>query len=104
MGNVLVLGAAGFIGQHITIALRDAGHKVLACARDTRRLTAMGFDTLQVDLTDPASHSPDFWRPHGASIQTQRFFTKWRKLESQVTGKHFYQESDGHDHLQNQNY
>jgi len=64
MGNVLVLGAAGFIGQHIAIALRDAGHNVLACARDTRRLTAMGFDTLQADLTDPASHSPDFWRPH----------------------------------------
>ena len=64
MGNVLVLGAAGFIGQHIAIALRDAGYNVLACARDTRRLTAMGFDTLQADLTDPATHSPDYWRPH----------------------------------------
>ena len=62
--QTLLLGAAGFIGQHIAIALRGAGHNVLACARDTRRLTAMGFDTLQADLTDPATHSPDYWRPH----------------------------------------
>jgi uncharacterized protein YbjT (DUF2867 family) len=62
--QTLLLGAAGFIGQHIAIALRDAGHNVLASARDTRRLDAMGFDTLQADLTDPATHSPDFWRPH----------------------------------------
>jgi len=61
--QTLLLGAAGFIGQHIAIALRKAGHNVLASARNTRRLTAMGFDTLQADLTDPATHSPDFWRP-----------------------------------------
>ncbi len=64
MGKVLIPGAAGFIGQHIAIALRGAGHDVLATARNTRRLNAMGFDTLQADLTDPATHSPDFWRPH----------------------------------------
>lgn len=62
--NILLLGAAGFIGQHIAIALRDAGHNVLASARDTTRLSAMGFQTLQADLTDPQAHSPDFWRPH----------------------------------------
>jgi len=62
--QTLLLGAAGFIGQHIAIALREAGYNVLACARDTRRLTAMGFDTLAADLADPATHSPDFWRPH----------------------------------------
>ncbi|WP_457646407.1 SDR family oxidoreductase [Profundibacter sp.] len=62
--QTLLLGAAGFIGQHIAIALRDAGHNVLACARNTTRLDAMGFDTLAADLTDPATHSPDFWRPH----------------------------------------
>ena len=52
MGKVLVPGAAGFIGQHIAIALRDAGHDVLATARYTRRMNAMGFDTLQADLDD----------------------------------------------------
>ena len=62
--QTLLLGAAGFIGQHIAIALREAGYNVLACARETRRLTAMGFDTLAADLADPATHSPDFWRPH----------------------------------------
>ena len=61
-GTILLLGAAGFIGQHIAFALRDAGYRVLASARNTRRLEAMGFKTLQADLTDPKTHSPDFWR------------------------------------------
>ncbi len=62
--TILLLGAAGFIGQHIAFALRDAGYTVLASARNTTRLDAMGFQTLQADLTDPQTHNPDFWRPH----------------------------------------
>ena len=62
--QILLLGAAGFIGQHIAIALRDAGYTVLASARNTTRLTAMGFKTLKADLADPQTHAPDFWRPH----------------------------------------
>lgn len=62
--QILLLGAAGFIGQHIAIALREAGFSVLASARNTTRLTALGFDCLQADLTDPKTHSADFWRPH----------------------------------------
>lgn len=61
--EILLLGAGGFIGQHIAFALREAGYSVLASARDTRRLTTMGFQTLEADLTDPQTHSPDFWRP-----------------------------------------
>jgi len=30
----------------------------------TARLAAMGFATVQADLTDPATHDPAFWRPH----------------------------------------
>ena len=62
--NVLILGADGFIGRHIAFALRAAGHEVTALARRPERLAAMGFATLRADLTDPACHSPAFWRPH----------------------------------------
>ncbi|MBY5986667.1 DoxX-like family protein [Roseovarius atlanticus] len=61
-GTVLVLGADGFIGRHLAFGLRDAGWHVLACARRTARLKRMGFNTLQVDLTDPQAHRPEFWR------------------------------------------
>ncbi len=62
--RVLLLGADGFIGRHIACHLRAEGHQVLAQARRTRALAAMGFQTLKADLTDPATHDPAFWRPH----------------------------------------
>ena len=61
--RVLILGADGFIGRHIAFGFRAAGWQVLACARRTKALTAMGFDTLQTDLTDPRSHETEFWSP-----------------------------------------
>jgi uncharacterized protein YbjT (DUF2867 family) len=60
--KILVLGADGFIGRHLAFHLRDQGHDVLAQARHPQRLARMGFATLRADLTDPATHSPDFWR------------------------------------------
>lgn len=60
--KILLLGAAGFIGQHLACALRSAGHEVLASARNPKRLQLLGFQTLQADLLDPATHDPDFWR------------------------------------------
>ncbi len=62
--RVLVLGADGFIGRHIAFYLRDQGVEVLAHARNPDRLAAMGFATLTADLTNPATHSADFWAPH----------------------------------------
>lgn len=67
--KVLLLGADGFIGRHIAFHLRDQGHQVLAQARRTGPLSAMGFDVLKADLTDPATHDPVFWRPHLSSAQ-----------------------------------
>ncbi len=61
-GPILLLGAAGFIGQHIAIALRDAGYTVLASARNTTRLSAMGFQTLP-------EHKRDIEQPDRASIK-----------------------------------
>lgn len=62
--KVLVLGADGFIGRHVAFALRRAGHEVTASARRPGRLARMGFPVLAADLTDPATHAPDFWAPH----------------------------------------
>lgn len=68
--KVVVLGADGFIGRHVALGLRAAGHEVVACARRTDRLAQMGFAVLRADLTDPATHDPAFWRPHlkGAAL------------------------------------
>lgn len=62
--RVLVLGAEGFIGRHIVLGLRAAGWHVIAQARRTSALDALGFATLRADLTDPATHDPAFWSPH----------------------------------------
>lgn len=62
--KVLVLGADGFIGRQVAFTLRDAGHQVVASARNTDRLAAMGFSTLKADLADPSCHDPAFWAPH----------------------------------------
>lgn len=66
--TVLILGADGFIGRHIAFALRQAGFGVIASARRTSRLSRMGFDTLRADLSNPATHDPEFWRPHVENI------------------------------------
>ncbi len=64
MRRVLVLGADGFIGRHIAFALRARGWQVLASARRTGRLEAMGFEVLAADLTRPETHDPAFWAPY----------------------------------------
>lgn len=61
--RILLLGADGFIGRHLAFAFREAGHEVIASARRTDRLETMGFQWLNADLSDPATHDPAFWRP-----------------------------------------
>lgn len=70
MKRVVILGADGFIGRHLAFGLRAAGWQVIAHARRTAALEAMGFATIRADLTDPQSHDPAFWRPHlsGAAL------------------------------------
>jgi uncharacterized protein YbjT (DUF2867 family) len=36
--RVLIVGASGFIGQHVAVHLAQAGHQILACGRDTESL------------------------------------------------------------------
>ena len=51
--RILVLGASGYIGQHLTTALSREGHRVLAAARNTERLQKLslpGVTCHNVDL------------------------------------------------------
>ncbi|WP_166417417.1 SDR family oxidoreductase [Cochlodiniinecator piscidefendens] len=80
--KVLLLGADGFIGRHIAFGLRTRGYHVLASARRTNRLSEMGFDTLQADLTAPETHRSDFWKPH---LQDVKFVVNCAGL---LTGSH----------------
>lgn len=49
--RVLLSGAGGFIGSHLVVALRAAGHEVLACGRDTAALKRR-WPKLRVIATD----------------------------------------------------
>lgn len=52
----LVTGGYGGIGREISIALRDAGHTVLATTRDPSRIAPIdGVQALALNVTDPAS-------------------------------------------------
>ncbi|MEV4394972.1 SDR family NAD(P)-dependent oxidoreductase [Nonomuraea sp. NPDC049607] len=55
MGNVLLTGATGGIGQALVAALGEAGHRVIAVGRDVGRLEVRG---IEADLADPASLAP----------------------------------------------
>lgn len=63
--NILVTGAAGFIGSHVAARLRKDGHNVLGLDNfndyyDTRlkwaRVEAMSLDVVQADVSDVASY------------------------------------------------
>lgn len=56
--RILVLGASGYIGQHLTTALSQQGHQVLAVARNTERLQKLhlpGVTCHNVDLNWPTT-------------------------------------------------
>lgn len=58
MTIVLVIGASGFVGRHLTKALRAEGYAVRCLARDPARvqdLAAAGCEIVQGDISDLAS-------------------------------------------------
>ncbi len=73
MATVAVTGASGFLGGHLTLALRAAGHDVVAVVRDPSRAAWLsaaadlapgpGFKLRTADLADSASLHHAF---HGA--------------------------------------
>ena len=58
--NVLVMGASRGIGWELVRQYLEAGHRVIATARDAaglERLRAVGAHALQLDVANPASAS-----------------------------------------------
>ena len=56
--SVLITGCSSGIGLGVAEGLQDKGYRVFATARkavDVARLTAAGFESLQLDLADPVS-------------------------------------------------
>ena len=59
--RILVLGASGYIGQHLVKALSQQGHQVLAAARRIERLGKQqlpGVSCHKVDLNEPDTLTP----------------------------------------------
>ena len=89
--HILVLGATGFIGRHITSVLLGAGHRVTGAGRRTAELAHAfpGLDTLRLDLataTDADWQSALTVLPHPtmflnnqvvASANCSRFLLSW---------------------------
>ena len=61
--RVLVTGANGFIGRHITAALLAAGHKVVAAVRNTESLLRVFPEITAVTVDMNRDVSADDWAP-----------------------------------------
>ena len=61
MSSCLVTGASGYVGSRLVVALAEAGHHVVATARDADKLQTFdwpdGVGRRELDVTDPASIS-----------------------------------------------
>jgi NAD(P)-dependent dehydrogenase (short-subunit alcohol dehydrogenase family) len=69
--NVLLIGASRGIGLEFARQYTAAGDRVIATARDEaglQRLSALGAETLKLDVTDPASISGLGWKLDGEKI------------------------------------
>lgn len=61
--KILVTGAGGFIGSHLVRALHHAGHEVVCCGRNKRRLLRL-FPEYAVAETDFSGEwKPEQWHP-----------------------------------------
>ncbi len=61
--KILITGASGFIGSHITAALLRAGHEIIACVRDpaSAKQRWPNATTIQADFN--RDHDIEVWRP-----------------------------------------
>ena len=69
--NVLIIGASRGIGLELVRQYREAGHRVIATARDHEgiaRLNVMGAQALQLDVINPASISGLGWQLDGEKL------------------------------------
>ncbi|MFN0250622.1 MAG: NAD(P)H-binding protein [Kofleriaceae bacterium] len=57
---ILVTGATGFVGRHVVVALRDAGHRVRCATRSLERARASSpeLEWVELDLLRPSTLEP----------------------------------------------
>src|SRR3989454_3185196 len=80
MAQYFVTGATGFIGGRVTRQLVDAGHEVVAIARNPERakdLVSLGVDVRPGDITDP-----DSLRRPMAGVGGVFYIAGWYKIGS----------------------
>ncbi len=61
--NVLITGANGFIGSHLTDVLLNAGHKVTACVRNPTAAKQRWPNIKAIEANFTQDHSIDTWLP-----------------------------------------
>ncbi len=66
--RVLITGATGFVGSHITQALIDSGHQVVLCVRDVKRAKDRWPDAEVIKSNYSSEHSVEDWLPHLENI------------------------------------
>lgn len=82
MSTILVIGASGFIGKHLTTALLAEGHAIRCLARDPARLrdlAAAGCEIVRGDIADLSSVAR-------AMESTQAAYVSIHTLSPQQTG------------------
>lgn len=67
--RVLLTGANGFIGAHLTAALRAAGHEVVAAVRSPAALAARFPDVKAIAADMNRDTTPEAWRPRLAGVE-----------------------------------
>jgi len=89
--NVLLIGASRGIGLELARQYLDAGDRVIATARDPQgleRLSEMGAQTIQLDVTNPASISGLSWRLDGEKLDLAVYVAGVFGTESATVSPH----------------
>lgn len=66
--RILVTGAAGFMGRHIVVALRAAGHRTVCAVRDVERIRGMFPDQESIACDFNRDVAIDAWLPRLVGI------------------------------------
>ena len=66
--KVLLVGATGFVGRHLLVALNAAGHEVIATSRGHHVRSVPGVEWQVLDLDRLATDAKHFILPHGIDL------------------------------------
>ncbi len=66
--RIFITGARGFIGSHLTRAILDQGHEVIAVTPDPKTQTNLMPEVAVVRVDFREAHRPEDWLPHLAGV------------------------------------